>query len=102
MIWNYFRGDETLLVAQGLNVFRTPIPRELAGKTLADAHVHRRTECNVVAVESAGSIRGNPDANVPLPTAGELVLVGTDVAEARFSQEFPHARRRPLFDRSRR
>ncbi len=102
VIWNHFRGDETLLVSHGLNVFRTPIPRELAGTTLAEAHVYRRTECNVVAVETAGSIRGNPDAHVPLPTEGELVLVGTDLAEARFSEVFPHARRRPLFDRVRR
>jgi Trk K+ transport system NAD-binding subunit len=102
VIWNHFRGDETLLVAQGLNVFRTPIPRELAGTTLADAHVYRRTQCNVVAVESGGSIKGNPDAHLPLPVEGELVLVGTDLAEARFSEVFPHARRRPIFDRSRR
>ncbi len=101
-IWNHFRGDETLLVAHGLNVFRTPIPRELAGSTLAEAHVYRRTQCNVIAVETAGSIRGNPDAHLPLPDEGELVLIGTDLAEARFSEVFPHARRRPLFDRSRR
>jgi voltage-gated potassium channel len=102
VIWNHFRGDETLLVAQGLNVFRTPIPRELVGTTLVDAHVYRRTQCNVVAVETAGLIQGNPDARVPLPSEGELVLVGTDHAEARFSEVFPHARRRPLFDRVRR
>lgn len=101
-IWNHFRGDETLLVAHGLNVFRTPIPGELAGSTLADAHVYRRTQCNVVAIEADGSIQGNPDAHVPLPADGELVLIGTDVAEARFSEVFPHARRRPLFDRVRR
>ncbi|MFT4656910.1 MAG: voltage-gated potassium channel [Candidatus Aldehydirespiratoraceae bacterium] len=102
VIWNHFRGDETLLVAHGLNMFRTPIPRELAGTTLAEAHVYRRTQCNVVAVESCGLIRGNPDAHVPLPSEGDLVLVGTDVAEARFSEVFPHARRRALFDRVRR
>jgi Trk K+ transport system NAD-binding subunit len=93
-IWNHLRGDETVLVAQGLNVFRTPIPKELAGTTLAAAHVHRRTACNVVAVERDGVLEGNPDPNVPLPESGELVLVGTDVAEAKFSEEFPHARRR--------
>ncbi len=102
VIWNHFRGDETLLVAQGLNVFRTPIPRELAGTTLADAHVYRRTQCNVVAVEAGGEISGNPDPNRPLPDTGELVLVGTDLAEAKFSEVYPHARRRPLFDRARR
>ncbi len=102
VIWNHFRGDETLLVAQGLNVFRTPIPRELAGRTLAEAHVHRRTMCNVVAVETDNSITANPDAHEPLPAEGELVLIATDAAEARFSEIFPHARRRPVFDRTRR
>ncbi|MFK8024153.1 MAG: NAD-binding protein, partial [Ilumatobacter sp.] len=102
VIWNHFRGHETLLVAQGLNVFRSPIPRELAGSTLADSHVYRRTQCNVVAVEADGEIRGNPAPDVPLPTEGELVLVGTDVAEAKFSEVFPHARRRTRFDRGRR
>ncbi len=101
-IWNEFRGDETLLVAHGLNLFRTSIPRELAGTTLADAHVYRRTQCNVVAVEANGAIRGNPDAHTPLPADGELVMVGTDVAEARFSEVFPHSRHRPLLDRVRR
>jgi len=98
-IWNHLRGDETVLVAQGLNVFRTPIPEELAGTTLAAADVHRRTACNVVAVERDGILVGNPDPDVPLPSTGELVLVGTDVAEARFSTEFPHARRRPSLRR---
>lgn len=101
-IWNHFRGEETLLVAHGLNLFRTPIPRELAGTTLADAHVYRRTQCNVVAVEADGAIQGNPDARSPLPSDGELVMIGTDVAEARFSKVFPGARRRPLLDRVRR
>jgi Trk K+ transport system NAD-binding subunit len=95
-IWNQFRGDETLLVAQGLNVFRTPIPAELVGSSLAEAHVHRRTNCNVVAIEVNGHIEGNPDPRRTLPAGAELVLVGTDVAEAKFSQVFPHARRRLL------
>lgn len=93
-IWNHLRGDETLLVAQGLNVFRTPVPRQLVGRTLADAHLHRRTQCNVVAVEYGGRIHGNPDAHEPLPADAELVLVGTTDAEMQFCEEFPGARRR--------
>jgi Trk K+ transport system NAD-binding subunit len=100
-IWNHFRGDETLLVAQGLNVFRTPVPKELAGRTLAEAHVYRRTECNVVAIERDGTIEGNPDPHAPMPANCELILVGTDTAEAKFSDVFPHARRRIFRDRSR-
>ena len=88
-IWNQFRGDETLLVAQGLHVFRAPIPRQLVGRTLAESHLYRRLGCNVVAVEAGGEIVANPDAHRPLPPDGELILVGTDVAEARFAETFP-------------
>jgi Trk K+ transport system NAD-binding subunit len=94
-IWNQFRGDETLLVAQGLNVFRAAIPPELAGRTLADTHVYRRTQCNVVAVDHGDRIEANPDAHAPLPGSGELVLVGTDLAESRFVEVFGAPRRRP-------
>ncbi|NNE97125.1 MAG: potassium channel protein, partial [Acidimicrobiales bacterium] len=101
-IWNHFRGDDTLLVAHGLNLFRTPVPGDLAGKTLAEAHVYRRTKCNVVAVQHNGKIHGNPDATEPLPAGGELVMIGTNDAEARFSEIYPGARRRSLLDSVRR
>ena len=93
-IWNHFRADETLLVAQGLNVFRTPIPDELIGRSLAETHVHRRTGCNVVGVERGGLIMANPDADAALPADGDLVLVGTDTAEATFAATFRRSRRR--------
>lgn len=96
-IWNHFRGDETLLVAHGLNVFRSPVPAELIGRTLADSHVHRRTGCNVVALQVGDEIRANPDAHAPLPPGSELVLVATDDGKARFPTVFPHARQRARF-----
>ena len=92
-IWNHFRGDETLLVAQGLHVFRAPIPPDLAGKTLADSHLYRRTKCNVVAVDHGDRIEANPDAHAPLPRSGELILVGTDAAEATFADVYGVAQR---------
>lgn len=92
-IWNHFRRDETLLVAQGLNVFRTAVPDELAGRSLAEAHVRRRTGCNVVAVERDGEIVANPGADTPLPRDGDLVLVGTDDAEATFAKTYRRSRR---------
>lgn len=92
-IWNQFRGDETLLVAQGLHVFRAPMPRALVGRSLAESHLHRRTGCNVVAIDHGDRIEANPDAHAPLPADVELILVGTDVAEAAFNDEFVVARR---------
>ena len=92
-IWNLFRGDETLLVAQGLNVFRASVPRELAGRTLADAHLYRRTHCNVVAIDHGDRIEANPGPDEPLPPDSELILVGTTEAESAFTDEFGVIRR---------
>ena len=49
-IWNHFRANDTLLVAEGLDVLRVPMPTELAGRSLADAHLREETGCTVVAV----------------------------------------------------
>ena len=97
-IWDHFHDDETVLVSEGLNVFRSPVPRELVGKTLAEEHLHRRTGCNIIAIDY-GADRGmdsNPDPHLPLPAGAELVLVATDAAEATFSERYPHSRRRAM------
>ncbi|MEX2653522.1 MAG: NAD-binding protein [Acidimicrobiia bacterium] len=91
-IWNHFEGEQTILVAQGLSIFRVPIPRALAGKSLSEAHIRRLTGCNVVGVESGGKITANPDPDRPMPYGSELVLVGTDDSISDFFDRFPARR----------
>ena len=93
-IWNHLRHNDTLLVAEGLNMFRRRVPPELAGRSLAEAHIRRDTGCNVVSVEVDGLMRGNPDATQPLPADAELILVGDPAAEARFVERYHPTRRR--------
>ncbi len=93
-VWNHLRKNDTLLVAEGLNVFRRPVPEALAGRALADAHIRRDTGCNVVAVEANGTMRGNPDAQAPLPAHGSLVLVGDPADEARYDDRYHPTKRR--------
>ncbi len=93
-VWNHLRKNDTLLVAEGLNVFRRPVPEALAGRALADAHIRRDTGCNVVAVEATGTMRGNPDAPAPFPAHGSLVLVGDPADEARYDDRYHPTKRR--------
>ena len=102
-IWNHFRGEETLLVAHGLNVFRTPIPAELGGQDAGrGARVPAHRSATWWRSRRAVRSRGTPTRTTPLPSDGELVMIGTDVAEAKFSKAFPGARRRAFLDRVRR
>lgn len=84
-IWNHFRGNDTLVVAEGLDVFRSPVPTSMRGKTLADSQMRAETGCNVVAIEIDGALVGNPSGDVVLGTTTSLVLIGDAAAQQRLA-----------------
>lgn len=88
-IWNAMSRNDTVVLAEGLEVFRVPCPTSLAGSTLADAEVRSRTGCSVVAIATDGSMVTNPDPRRPLPGAGELVLIGDSASQSTFLEAFP-------------
>ncbi len=84
-IWNHFRGNDTLVVAEGLDVFRAPVPPTMLGKTLADSHIRAETGCNVVAIDVDGQLIGNPSGDALLGPRTSLVLIGDAAAQARLA-----------------
>ncbi len=88
-IWNHFRPNDTLLVAEGLDVFRVPVPAKLVGRSLAESRLREETGCTVVAVARGDSVEGNPSAVSALPDDAELVLIGDDDAMDRFRERYP-------------
>lgn len=87
-VWNVLRGESTLLLAEGLLLFRVPVPEELAGRRLRDTHVRAETGCNVVGVVEHGRTETSVDPDTVLPRAGDLVLIGTDEAEEAFLRRY--------------
>ncbi|NJM56018.1 MAG: potassium channel protein, partial [Verrucomicrobiae bacterium] len=88
-IFNTLHRSDTVLMAQGINIFPTPIPKSLAGHTVARSEIRNRTGCSIVAVESHGKRVINPRSDFELPVEGKLVLIGTLEAEETFLKEFP-------------
>ena len=87
-IWNVLSRDNTLQLAEGLDVFRVKVPPDLAGVPLVEAHVRESTGCTVVAVVEDGRFRVNPAATEPLPAEGDLVLIGDGDSEDRFLSRY--------------
>jgi Trk K+ transport system NAD-binding subunit len=83
-IFNMLRDSRMLFVAEGLDVFTTPIPPALVGRSLAETHIREQTGVNVLAVRVGGEVRSQLDPTAPLPAGGELVLIGDREAEERF------------------
>jgi voltage-gated potassium channel len=88
VIFNLLQRTDILLLAEGLDVFRLPVPPALVGRTLAECGIRQLTGCNVIAVARDDELEINPDANRDLPTSGELVLIGDVESENRFLRQY--------------
>lgn len=80
--------SDVLMVTEGLDALRVPAPEELAGRTLAEIDLRRRTGITVIAWQTDGTMTLNPDPNTPIPADAELILIGSQEAEQAFLDEF--------------
>jgi Trk K+ transport system NAD-binding subunit len=85
---NFLERGQTLMVAEGLDVFKIKVPPSLAGKAIAGSGIRRKTRCTVIAIEEAGTTRVNPDPTRPLSADAEMILIGSAEAESRFLRRF--------------
>lgn len=85
---NLLKRGEILMLAEGLDLFKLPVPKSLAGRSIVEASVRERTGVSIVALARGDEIEVNPDPTRPLPEDGEILLIGTDEAEARFLETF--------------
>lgn len=83
-IFNLLRSGHILLLTEGLDVFRIPVPPSLVGRTLVESQFRQSTGCNVVAIEQDGTFDVNPDPHRPLSATAELIVVGDAESQERF------------------
>ena len=85
-IWNEISDDDSLVLAEGIDVFRVPVPTWLAGRTLAETDLHNATGCNVIGLvrNGSGQVEPAPGPDEVVSEAASLVLVGDSESEDRF------------------
>jgi Trk K+ transport system NAD-binding subunit len=88
-LFNLLQRCDLLMVAEGLDVFKVPVPPDLVGRTLVEADIRGRTSCTVIGIDSDDRTLTNPAPNRRLPEKGEIVLIGTPAGEAEFLRQFP-------------
>jgi voltage-gated potassium channel len=89
-IMNLLQRGDVVMVAEGLDVFRTRVPETLAGRTLRASGIRERTGCHLVAWQTGNGMVINPPPDELIPKApdAELILVGTTEAEQRYLRKF--------------
>lgn len=88
MIFNELKGKENLLLAEGVSVFSSPVPRALAGMTLAESSVPSQTGCSIVAIDDKEHHHTDLKSDTLLPEGGTMTLIGSIEAEEKFLAKF--------------
>ena len=91
-VLNILEGEDVLLFAEGLNVFRIATPANLVGLALRDTQIREQTGCYVIGVEANGHVTVNPTSDTVLKAGEELILIGDAAGEQRALEIF---RRKP-------
>jgi len=87
-VFNLLEQGDLVMVAEGLDVFRVPVPPRLVGKTLRESGIRETTGCSVIAVSADGEMTINPPPDTVLPENAELILVGTTENERTFLAKY--------------
>lgn len=89
ILFNLLRkGGDILMVAEGLHVFRLPLPDALEGVKLAESRIREKSGCSVIALQRDDRMQLTPDPSIVLQRGDGLVLIGTVDAEDTFLRKF--------------
>ncbi|MEL7061310.1 MAG: NAD-binding protein, partial [Acidobacteriota bacterium] len=88
IIFSLLRGRELVLLGEGLEFFALDMPSSLAGRSLAESQVGRRTGLNIIGLETNGEVSISPAADMPLPTGCRILALGTSEQHREFVETF--------------
>ena len=86
---NLLSPGKVLMINEGLNIFRSTVNEELAGKHLIGSGIRSETHCSVVALRGTdGVMKINPDPHHVFSVTEELFLIGDSASEKAFHERF--------------
>ena len=87
-IMNFLQPHKIVMVAEGLDLFRLPVPAELAGKTIAESGIRERTGCTIVGIGSENTMETVPGPGAKLPAGADILMIGTAESEENFLERW--------------
>ncbi|MDR0477041.1 MAG: NAD-binding protein [Desulfobulbaceae bacterium] len=87
-IINILTPGRLLILTEGLDIFRYPVPEALIGKNLSQSGIREKTACSVIAIISEGATHINPDPIEPLKSGEEMLMIGAIEAEKTFAENY--------------
>ncbi|MEB2777570.1 NAD-binding protein [Algoriphagus sp. D3-2-R+10] len=83
-ILNLLQRSDILMVAEGLDLIKVKIPKQIIGKQIKETSIRQETGCTIIAIRTDEEMTINPDPSMVLPNDAEIILIGTVEAENLF------------------
>lgn len=95
-VFSLLLGRELVVLGEGVDLFRVPVPPTLVGQTLAESEIGARTGLNVIAIRHDGVVLTNLRPGLQLEPDTELIMFGSPEQRDTFNKTFekPAGRRR--------
>ncbi|MEC9380731.1 MAG: TrkA family potassium uptake protein, partial [Candidatus Latescibacterota bacterium] len=88
VLFNLLERSDLLMVAEGLDVFKVPVPEALAGKSLSEAAIREQTGCTVIGIDEHDKTRTDLRPHTVIPENAEIVLIGSAEGEHAFLKAY--------------
>ena len=89
-LFNLLQRSDLRMIAEGLDVFKVPVPKSLAGTTLKASQIQEKTGCRLIGIDWQDHTLTNPAPDAVLPADAEIVLIGSPEAETKFLKLYPN------------
>ncbi len=83
-VFNFLQRGEVVMLAEGLNIFKVPMPDKMLNKRISELDVRDKTGCTIVGIEEEGQIILQPEPDFRLLKEHKLILIGTIECEKEF------------------
>ncbi|WP_069130544.1 potassium channel family protein [Rhodohalobacter halophilus] len=88
-IFNILEDKDVIMLAEGLNIFNYKVDEKLAGKSLVESDIRRKTGCTVIAINCKNErMLVNPPPSRELKLGDEIVIIGSNEGEKLFTDRF--------------
>ncbi|MBR9978612.1 MAG: potassium channel protein [Bacteroidetes bacterium] len=87
-IINYLQHSRIMMLAEGLDILRIPVPSSLQGKTLQESNIRAKTECSVIVLRHNDNTIINPEPKTALLRDMEMLIIGSISSIRNFLGEY--------------
>jgi len=88
-IFNIMEDKDVMMLDEGLNIFNFKVDKNLAGKSLIESDIRKKTGCTVIAINCKNAkMLVNPPPDRVLKEGDEIILIGSDKGEKKFTTRY--------------